>query len=147
MLPTTPEGQTGAPFSPRGIGAGGRPSSARARRAQPRAVANARRRPSTARATTSSSSGKSMESVGSSNASAEATAAGRISSITASGERYRASAGASFRKRDPGGARPDRRHAMMPMIVRIAVSRTNADGKSTLWRKGWSCVPRPIWST
>jgi hypothetical protein len=65
------------------MGAGGTPSAASAVRAQPRPVVNSRRRLSTARAITTSSSGNSATSGRSENASADATPAGRISSITA----------------------------------------------------------------
>ena len=82
MLPTMPGGHRGAPRSPVRIGAGGTPSLPSAILAHSRPVVNSRRRLSTARATTSASCGKSPASAESANASAQATAAGRISSST-----------------------------------------------------------------
>src|SRR3954452_8047157 len=57
MLPATPTGQSAPRRAPARIGAGAKPRSARARRAQRRAVMNSRRRPSTAVAIRLSSPG------------------------------------------------------------------------------------------
>src|SRR3981081_4613566 len=82
MLPTMPGGPCGAPRRAGRIGPGGRPSLASPARAHARALANSRRRLSTARATTASSSGNSTTSGGSPNASSAATSGGTMSAST-----------------------------------------------------------------
>src|SRR3982751_356997 len=82
MLPTMPAGQTGAPRTPRRIGAGGTPSSARARRAQCRTVVNSCLLFATALASNASSAGNRAAAGGSVRAYADRTPAGRIFSST-----------------------------------------------------------------
>src|ERR1700680_153673 len=82
MLPTTPEGHCGAPPEQRTIGVSPTPSLAKAARAQARAVANSWRRAATARATRVSSSGKSLGTRTSRNASTQAPRPEKMSPIT-----------------------------------------------------------------
>src|SRR6185312_14246194 len=75
MLPTTPSGQHGSPFSPLRMGTGGNPSSPSAIRAQYRTVTNSLRRLATDRSISASSSAIGVNPGGSEYNSAQARSA------------------------------------------------------------------------